>query len=67
MKVRLAAALVLMLALFASPADAAGPNLLRNASWEQPSFEGWDFFLDGPSDAGTQFTPGVAREAPVTA
>src|SRR4051794_12337029 len=62
MKVRLATALVLMLALFAPPADAAGPNLLRNASWEQPSFQGWDFFLDGPSDAGTQFTPGGARE-----
>ena len=35
---------------------------MRNASWEQPSFQGWGVFFDGASDTGTQFTPGVARE-----
>ena len=36
------------------------PNLLRNASFEQPSLRGW--LPPGLGNGGTQTTPGVARE-----
>lgn len=58
---RLTLLAALLLTLLAAPAaHAAGPNLLRNASFEQPSLRAWSLF--GPGQGGTQTTPGLARE-----
>ncbi|MDA0178996.1 carbohydrate binding domain-containing protein [Solirubrobacter phytolaccae] len=59
-RLTLLAALLLTLLIAPAAAHAAGPNLLRNASFEQPSLRAWSLF--GPGQGGTQTTPGVARE-----
>jgi hypothetical protein len=57
---RIAAVASLALAC-AAPAQAATPNLLRNASWEEDGFAGWSFPAASVSTE-TRTAPGEARE-----